>query len=519
MIDGSGTKGYAADVAIHRGRIETVGRLEEAQATRIINATGLVVTPGFIDTHAHSDVMLLHDPQHAAGLCQGVTTEIMGQDGVSYAPLSPLDLQLYRRYLAGFNGNPPIQWDWSTVAEFRAKFDGTVAINTAYLIPHGAIRLGTVGWEDVPLLGSDLEKAQDMIRRGLDEGAVGFSTGLSYFPCSYADTDELVELCRPVAERGYPYVVHLRTVFRDKPFDPVEETLEIGRRSGVPVHFSHFRTDFKTAGQAEKLLAPIDSAQALGLDISLELYPYPSGSGKMLMHLPAWAHSGGPDNTLARLSDRNLRTRLKAELREQRESGLIDWSYYVLSHVPSTKNRHFIGLSATDAVRQGMATNEEDLVLNLLMEEGLEVGYRGATPSNDIWDAMDHDVAWLLSRPNYMVGSDSIYVGEKPHPRAYGTFPRVLGRFRRKFPNLSLEGLVHQVTALPAQRFALKDRGLLKPGLAADIVVFNANTIDDLATYAEPRRFPQGIEYVIVNGRIAVENGKPSGVLAGRALP
>ncbi len=159
VVDGSGARAYDADVAINKGRIEMVGFLEEAQATRVIDAKGLVVTPGFIDTHFHSDVMLLHDPQHEAGLCQGVPTEIMGQDGVSYAPLSPLNLQLYRRYLAGFNGNPPIQWDCSTVAEFRAKFNNTVSVNTAYLIPHGAVRLEAVGWGDVPLRGSDLKKA------------------------------------------------------------------------------------------------------------------------------------------------------------------------------------------------------------------------------------------------------------------------------------------------------------------------------------------------------------------------
>ena len=234
VIDGSGSKTYPADVAISSGRIEYVGPLEGAQADRVIEAAGVTVVPGFIDSHVHADVMLLHDPQHAAGLCQGVTTEILGQDGLSYAPLSPLNLQLCRRYLAGLNGNPPILWDWSSVAEFRSRFNGTVAVNTAYLIPHNAVRLETTGWRDVPLRGDDLRSAQDIIRRGLDEGAVGFSTGLSYFPGAYSDTDEIVALCRPVAERDSPYVVHLRTVFRAQPFDPVEEALEIGRRSGVP---------------------------------------------------------------------------------------------------------------------------------------------------------------------------------------------------------------------------------------------------------------------------------------------
>jgi N-acyl-D-amino-acid deacylase len=519
IIDGSGQSAYPGDLAISSGHIEAIGRLDDAQADRVIDAAGMTVVPGFIDTHVHADVMLLHDPQHAAGLCQGVTTEILGQDGLSYAPLSPLHLQLYRRYLAGLNGNPPLLWDWSSVAEFRSRFDGTVAVNTVYLIPHGAVRLETVGWRDVPLRGDDLRSAQDVIRRGLDEGAVGFSTGLSYYPCAYSDTDELVALCAPLADRGLPYVVHLRTVFREQQFDPVEETLQIGQRSGVPVHFSHFRTDTKSAGRAAELIAPIDAAKGMGLDITLELYPYPSGSGKLLMHLPLWVHEGGPDNILARLSERQQRARIKTELREQCQRGLLDWSYHVLSHIPSSKNRPLLGLSVPEATKERKSASEEDLFLDLLMEEGLEVGYRGATPPSEVWEKIERDEAWLLTRPDYMIGSDAIYVGEKPHPRAYGTFPRVLGTFRRRYALSSLEELVNRATAVPAARFGLKDRGLLQPGKAADVVVFNADALADTATYANPCSLPCGIDYVLVNGRVAVESGKPTGVLAGRALP
>lgn len=519
LVDGSGAPGRPADVGIVGELVEAVGHLAGAEAALTLDAAERVVAPGFVDTHVHSDVMILSDPQHAPKLCQGVTTEILGQDGTSYAPLSPLNLQLCRRYLAGYNGNPPILWDWSSVAEFRSRFDGTVAVNTAYLVPHGAVRLETVGWCDVPLRGQDMRRAQDLIRRGLDEGAVGFSTGLSYFPCSYADTEEIVNLCRPVAERGVPYVVHLRTVFRGEPVDPVEETLEIGRRTGVPLHFSHFRTDPHNAGRVDELMAPIDAAQAEGLDVTLELYPYPSGATKAAMYLPPWAHEGGPDHVLARLADRTKRNRIKAEMNTQRLVRKATWDDYVLSHLPSAKNRSLAGLSVSAAARTRGAASEEDLLLDLLMEEGLEVGLRGAPPPLDVWQQMSRDQMALLARPNYMVGSDSILVGDKPHPRAYGCFPRFLGRLRREVGGMSLEAMVNRMTAVPAARFRLGDRGLLQPGRAADIAVFDATTLIDTATYENPRSFPVGMEYVLVNGKVAVAKGAPTGVLAGRVLP
>ena len=520
VLDGSGSEAQRADVGIRADRIEAVGHLEGAEAARVIDAQGQAVSPGFIDTHVHSDVMILANPQHAPKLCQGVTTEVLAQDGLSYAPLSPANLQFYRRYLAGAFGNPDIAWDWSSVAEFRARFDRTVAVNTVYLVPHGAVRLEVLGMRDAPLVGDDLKRAQAIVEQGMDEGAVGFSTGLSYYPNSYADTDELVELCRPVAKRGGPYVTHIRTVFRDEPIDPVEETLEIGRRSGVGVHFSHFRTAPASAGKVAELMAAIDVAQAQGVEVTLDTYPYPSGAGFGLAFLPPWSQEGGVDDIVARLNNPTQRASIIAEMAGTRDAiQPQSWDERIFSHLPSPHNRELVGRSFSEAARLRGYAQVEELLCDLLAEEALEVGNFQAPPPQPIWERIERDIMELFARPNYMVGSDSVPAGDHPHPRLYGTFPRLLGRFRREFGGLSLETLVNRATLAAANRFGLRDRGLLAPGKAADVVIFNPDTLSDTATYEQPHSYPIGIDYVLVNGQIAVQAGKPTGVLAGRPLP
>jgi len=518
LYDGTGAPPHRADLGIRGDSIEAIDRLEGVEAGRVIDATGLAVAPGFIDTHAHSDVMLLAEPEHAPKLRQGVTTEVLGQDGMSFAPLSPANLQHFRRYLAGAYGNPDIDWSWASVAEFRSRFDGTVAINTAYLVPHGTIRLEVLGMRDAPLVGPALREAQALVATGMEQGAAGLSTGLSYFPGSYSDTDELVELCRTVAARGGVYVSHIRTVFRGRPFDPVEEALEIGRRSGVAVHYSHFRTDPTTAGHVSELMAPIDAARGAGMDVTLDVYPYPSGSGFGFTELPAWVHEGTVDEIKARLSDPETRRRIFRDLQDQRARRAGPPVESAYSHLPSPRNRELIGLTFAEAARQRGATADE-LLCDLLVEEDLEVGRVQVPPTLDIWEQMDRDIMELFSRPYYTVGSDSIPVGERPHPRAYGCFPRLLGRMRRQYGGISLEALVNRGTLAAAERFGLKDRGVLAPGKAADVVVFDPATLCDRATYDEPCAYPVGIEYVLVNGRVAVERGEPTGVLAGRAIP
>ena len=515
VVDGSGAPGFRADVGIEGDSIEAVGDLSRAGARRVVDATGLAVSPGFIDTHAHSDGILLWDPQHANGLRQGITTEILGQDGLSYAPLSAENYATYRRYLSGILGEPPEGLDMSSVAAFRSHYDRKVSINTAYCVAHGAVRLEALGFEDEPLTGAALEKAKRLIKEGIEQGAVGFATGLAYFPHSWSDTREMVELCTATREAGGVYVTHLRTNHKERSFGGeggVPEALEIGRQSGVGVHFSHYRTAPGSHGQVAKRMELIDKAKAEGVDCTLELYPYPSGCTFVLSMLPSYMHVGGPDAALERLRDPSEKRKLVDHF-ESRES-LGD---AVISYSPLTPELE--GMSIAD-IAKAKGVSMSEAALDLLVENDLKLGYRGAPPDSvAVWQQVSRDSMDFLSRPDYMVGSDSIPIGRMPHPRAYGTFPRFLGRLRRQFNVMSLEQTVQRMTDNPARRFGLTKRGRVEVGYFADLVVFDPDRVIDNATYDDPTQPPAGIPYVLVNGQVAVDNERCTGVMAGRAVP
>jgi N-acyl-D-amino-acid deacylase len=519
VIDGRGTPAFAADVAIRDGRIEAVSDPGRLVGQVILEAEGSVVAPGFIDAHDHGDLMLLADPQHAAKLAQGVTTEVMAQDGLSYAPLGPANLAHFRTYLAGAYGNPTIERSWRTMGEFRALFDESVAVNTVFLVPHGAIRAETAGLCDVPMSADHLRRARRLIDEAMDEGAVGLSTGLSYFPGSYGDTQEISRLCETVAARGGVYVTHTRTVFPNGRFDPVEEALEIGRRAEIPVHISHYRTNARSAGRIEDLMAPIDAAVADGQDVSVDTYPYAYGAGFALAILPAWVHAGSLEEIRARLVDPASRARMREDFHALADEDPTFFSDRFLSHLPSARNRPLIGRTLTEAMRLRGATSIVDILCDLLLDEDFEVGANNVPPDDAVSAQIEQDVFSMFERPFVMAGSDSIYVGERHHPRSHGTFPRLLGRLRRQIGTLSLETLVNRVTAAPAARFGLSDRGIVAPGYAADIVVFDEASLVDTATWEHPSRLAQGVAHVMVNGAIALKDGLPTGVLAGRSLP
>ncbi len=510
IYDGCSNPPYKADMAICKDRIEEIGNCSAYEARERIDAKGLALAPGFVDTHVHSDLMLLYDRQHANGLCQGVTTEILGQDGLSYAPLSGDRLEDYVKYIAGLNGNPDIPHTWSSVWSYMSNFDGKAAVNTAYLIPHGALRLEIAGFKDCVLTKQMLEKAQRLLAQGIEEGAVGMSTGLSYFPGSYADTQELIELARVLAEYGVPYVTHLRSVFKKEWFDPTGEAIRIAEESGAPLHFSHYRTWPKNAGKVQELMKDIDDAEARGVDISLELYPYPTGAGYLVAALPGWAVEGGWEATLRRLADKGQRERIlpyveKSEvIREQRFTHLRYHTEYA-------------GQTFEEVAQKRNQTVAE-MVCELLWEEKLEIGICGdfQRVRAETVRQLELDMLSLLERPNYMIGSDGIPVGLHPHPRAFGTFPRLL-RFCREY-GFPLEKMINRITLVPCNRFGFTDRGVIQKGKFADLVLFDPETICDTATYECPRCAPTGVVLVVVNGKIAVRDGKVTGIFAGRWL-
>lgn len=516
VVDGTGAPARPADVGVHGNEIAAIGNLSDAEAVRKIDATGHVVSPGFIDVHCHSDGALLIDGQHAEGVRQGITTEIIGPDGLTYAPL-PHDMYvMYRQYLSGLLGLPPEDLDMSSVNSALGNYHRKTACNVAMFLGHGPLRLGAVGMRDVPLRDDALKQAVRTMEESFEQGACGFATGLSYYPNSFSDSDELVELCKVAARHDRAFSVHTRNHNTDRAFfgGGVEEALEIGRRSGVKVHIEHYRTGPDNVGRVDELLEPIEKAKADGVDVTLETYPYPVGSGYPLAHFPSWFHEGGTDAMLRRLADEETRAMLVREL-ESRDSAILH--NYSWTWIASDANRELEGMSFRD-VAADRGVSVEEMICEVLLEERLSCGLRGVPPESPrIWRAVEEDIMTLLDRPDYMVGSDAIPVGGLVHPRAYGTFPRIVGRLRRRY-GYPVEQVVQRMTQNPAHRFGLAGRGEIKEGYRADICVFDPDLIIDLSSFEDPMLHPVGIPYVIVNGELVVDESGCTGVLPGDGI-
>ena len=538
IVDGTGKSAYKGDIGIKGDKIIEIGDLSLAESKEFIDAEGMVVSPGFIDTHVHSDAVLLTNPQHPQGVMQGITTEILGQDGLSYAPLSKKNFLEYSRYLKGILGSPPEDMKTASVAEFRSNYHKKTAINTAYLIAHGALHLEVLGFQDRRMSGDLMSRAKDLLREGMEQGAVGLATGLTYHPHAWSYTEEIVELCKVVSEFGGVYVTHLRDVNTDRAIGGggIPEALAVGQLSSVKVHFSHHRTAEKTAGKVNARMSLIDQAKSEGVDVTGDLYPYPTGSTFPMASMPSYVHQGGTQAILDVLSDKdgfkqmsdyfNESNRLskilpdpeseKASLQKPRDHTL-DLDGTILTFVPG--NPEYEGVPVKEAA-ENMGMSLGEAMCKLLLDSELCIGFWGTPPDNvQVWDQLGKDFIEILSRDDFMVGSDSIHLGKFRHPRGHGTFPRFLGRLRRKYDLISLEKIVNRVTGTPADRFGLTKRGYLKTGFFADVVVFNPETLIDTATYDDPIQYPIGISHVLVNGTIAVSESKCTGKLNGYSIP
>ena len=504
IVDGTGNPWRYGDVAVQDGRIADLGHLPGAQARRVIEAAGLVVAPGFIDAHCHSEMVLLANPGHEHRVRQGITSEVLGQDGVSYAPISSRNRAYWREYLVGLYGPTPDPWDWSSVAEYLARYDGQVATNVAYLIPHGVIRHEVMGNAQRPPTAEELRAMQALVAQGLAEGAVGLSTGLYYEPAIWADVAEMAALCQPVAEAGGAFVAHMRG-YMDTAAQALEECLEVGRRSGAAVHISHFNVD------PQAILPLVDRAREEGIAFTYDLYPYRAGSTILSPPLGAWLGAGGVEASLARLRTTEARERLRGTLEEDGRPRAA-WEAFVISGVNCPENRRYEGLSLPQAADLAGETLT-DFVVELLLAERMAVTIIGHQTHRD-----EEQVAALMRHPCQMLGSDAVPVGGKPHPRGHGTYPRVLGRYVRERKVLTLEVAVRKMTAMPAQHIGARDRGLLARGFAADIACFDPERVIDRATFEDGARMSEGINYVLVNGELVLDNGNHTGVLPGRAL-
>ena len=510
VVDGTGqtssTASGRASVGVSGDQLTLIrGDTSSLEANRVIEAGGRVACPGFIDMHSHSDLMMLAEPRHDAKVRQGVTTEALGMDGLSYAPTSPANLELLLNYLAAINGRPPPEVRWGSVKEFLDLFNGNAACNVVYLVAHAAIRVEAMGWEDRLPTQAELERMQELARQGMRDGAFGFSTGLTYPPGAYSDTEELVSVCQAIGELGGIYFTHARYSLGDRLLDPFREAVEIGRRSGVPVHISHYHSP--VGGMGERMLALVDEGRDSGVDVTFDQYPYAAASTVLHSLLPYWVHAGGPNALLQRISDQRVRERIGESI-EPMWGQTLD--QYIFSHLGSARNKEWEGRSLLD-LAQTQDKKMVDAVCDLLIEENLEVAFVARTGNPD-------NIRTILRHPAQMVGSDGLLTGGMPNPRSYGTFPYILGRFVREEGLLRLEDAVRKMTSVPAQRLGLTDRGILRDRMKADLVVFDPDTVGARATFEDPKQYPEGIDYVIVNGRLVIDAGVHTGALPGRAL-
>lgn len=515
VVDGTGAPGYRAHVGVDAGRVAVIDRDRRPDGRRVVDASGLVLAPGFVDMHSHSDLRLLAEPDHLAKVSQGVTLEVIGQDGLSYAPMNDEVLATLRGLLTGWNGDPPgFDWNWRTVGEYLDRLDEGIAVNATYLVPQGTLRMLHVGWDDRPATPSELDAMRSTLAESLRQGAVGLSSGLTYTPGMYADTDELVALCEVVAAGGGYYSPHHRS-YGAGALDAYAEMIEVSRRSGVPLHLAHATMNFPVnAGRAPELLALLDEAIDSGCDLSLDTYPYLPGATYLSALLPSWATEGGPAATLARLANPDVRARILAEVEETGSDGChgvpVDWHTIEVNGVRHARNTHLVGHSvAASAAR--LCVPPGDLYLDTLLDEEL-----GTSCLMHIGD--EANVRAIMRHRAHTGGSDGLLVGDRPHPRSWGTFPRYLGHYVREEKVIDLPECVAHLTSRPARRLGLTDRGVVREDAAADLVLFDKDTVADTATFADPRRPAVGIEHVLVNGVPVLDEGRPTGALPGRSI-
>ncbi|MCX4905799.1 amidohydrolase family protein [Streptomyces sp. NBC_00878] len=526
VVDGSGGPSYRADVGIEGGRITAV--VQEAAAAgclrpvarRVLDAEGLVLSPGFIDMHAHSDLALLRDPDHSAKAAQGVTLEVIGQDGLSYAPVDERTLAEVRRAITGWNGNgDDIDFTWRSVGEYLDRldhgFDGEgIAVNAAYLIPQGTVRMLAVGWEDREATPQELDRMRELVAEGMREGAVGMSSGLTYTPGMYAKDAELTELCRVVAAYDGYYCPHHRS-YGAGALDAYREMVDLTREAGCPLHLAHATMNFGVnKGRGADLLTLLDEALADGADISLDTYPYTPGCTTLVAMLPSWASEGGPEAILARLKDDETAGRIRHHMEVVGADGChgvpIEWDTIEISGVTDPALADYVGRT----VQQSADARDEapwTTARRLLLDDGL-----GSTILQHV--GHEENVRAIMRHRVHTGGSDGILRGDKPHPRAYGTFPQYLGRYVRELGVLGLEECVAHLTSRPAARLRLSDRGLVREGYKADLVLFDPATVAAGSTFENPRVLPTGIPYVLIDGRFVIEDGRRTDVLAGRAV-
>jgi dihydroorotase/N-acyl-D-amino-acid deacylase len=519
IIDGTGSPWYAADVGIRGGRIAAIGSLAHAGAKRRIDAAGQVVAPGFIDMLGQSELTILVDPRLPSKIYQGITTEITGE-GTSAAPMMG-----HARAAAGQTlEHYGLQADWQTFTEYFARLERQgIGINLASYVGATTVREVVVGGDNRPPTAAELVRMRALVRAAMEQGAVGVSTSLEYAPAPYASTEELIALATEAAQYGGIYATHMRSE-GDGMVAALDETFRIGREAHIPVEIWHLKVaGKKNWGHMPDVIRRIEAARASGLDITADTYAYTAWFNDMSAFVPPWAHDGGNEKMIERLKDPLMRARVRKDMETPSAAWDNEWDEVsgpesiLIGVVKNPALRSLQGQSIA-AIAKARAKDPIETLLDILVEDD---GYTGCA----VFGMQEDDVAMALVQPWTSINNDSsgtspegVLGQEHPHPRAYGTFPRILRKYVREQHRLSLEEAIRKFTALPAQRMRLVDRGVLKRGLWADIVVFDPQSIADRSTFSSPNELAVGMKWVLVNGELVIADGKMTGAKPGHVL-
>src|ERR1017187_5678685 len=519
VIDGTGSPWYAADVGIRAGKIAAIGRLADAPAKRTIDARGMAVAPGFIDMLGQSEMTILVNPHLPSKIFQGITTEITGE-GSSIAPLNDAlvkaDHVTWEHY--------GVQPTWRTFRDYFARLGKQgMGINLASYVGATQVRRMVLGDDDVQPTPQQLETMKGLVRDAMRDGAVGVSTSLMYAPAPYAKTEEIIALASQASQFGGIYATHMRNE-SDSVLEAIDEATRIGREARIPVEIWHFKIAGKANfGKMPELIARVNQARSAGIDVEADTYAYTAWFNSMSAFVPAWAHDGGDAKLIERLKDPATRARIRKDMETPSKTWDNEWDEIsgpqdvIIGVVQNPALKKFQGKRLSE-VAKIMNRDPMDALFDLLIEDKAFTGCA-------VFGMSEPDVALALQQPWVSVDNDSsgtapedVLGEEHPHPRAYGTFPRMLRKYVREEKKLMLEEAIRKFSALPAQRMRLTDRGVLKQGMWADVVVFDPETVRDLATYDEPNRLSEGMEYVLVNGVPVIEEGKLTGALPGKVL-
>jgi N-acyl-D-amino-acid deacylase len=519
IVDGTGSPWYSGDVAIQNGRIAAIGQLAEASAERVIDAKGLVVAPGFIDMLGQSELSILVDPHLPSKIFQGITTEITGE-GNSVAPLNDEMVKADRAEYDHFHITP----DWRTFRQYFSRLEKQgLGINVASYVGATSIRRMVLGDDNRAPTANDLERMKTLVRESMRDGAVGLSTALQYAPAPYASTEELIALAAEASKMGGIYATHMRSE-GDAIIPAIDEVIRIAREAQIPAEIWHLKAAGRNNwGRMQEIVGHIEKARQSGVDIAADTYAYTAWANSFSAFIPPWAHDGGDAKMIERLKDPATRARIRKDMETPSSQWDNEWQEIpgpeaiLVSVVHNPQLSELQGKTIADIAK---LWNKDpiDTIFDLLIADE-------AFTSVAVFGMSEPDVSLALQQPWVSIDNDAhgaapdgLLGKEHPHPRAYGTFPRILRKYVREEEKLSLEDAIRKFSALPAQRMRLADRGVLKKGMWADIVIFDPATIRDQATFENPNQLSEGMEYVLVNGVPVIDNGKQTESLPGRVL-